>query len=260
MPLLQGRHFTEADARALRTVLVNQAFANKFFGGAAVGRTFRLGTAAAEAVDVTVIGVTDGVMKRGDQEPMLVYHPAPIGYQPSRTLYVRTDRSGAFTLQTLQAAAREVDPRVPLGEPVTLNDARGGAALERRLLARGAAALGMLALVLAAFGLYSVVSYVVSLRRQEVGIRLALGADTGSVVSMIVRQALTPTLVGAAVGAGAAAAAGKVIQSQLYGASSVDPLVFAATGLLMVVVMALASWIPARQAGRVDPLQVLRTD
>jgi predicted permease len=260
MPLLQGRHFTDADAGALRTVMVNQPFAKKFFGGAAVGRTFRLGTTAADAMDVTVIGVTDGVMKRGDQEPMLVYHPAPIGYQPARTLYIRTDGSGAFTLPALQAAAREVDPRVPLGEPGTLNDARGGAALERRLLARGAATLGMLALLLAAFGLYSVVSYVVSLRRQEVGIRLALGAEPAAIVTMIIRQALRPTLIGAGLGAAAAAAAGKVIQSQLFGTSGADPLVFLATGMLMVVVMAAASWIPARQAGRVDPLQVLRTE
>jgi len=260
MPMLQGRHFADADATTLRTVVVSQPFARKHFNGAAVGRTFRLGLTAADAVEVSVIGITDGIMKAGDQELDIVYHAAPIGYQPLRTLYVRTDRSGAFTVQALQAAVREVDARVPLGDPVTLHDTRSSTDLERRLLARGAAALGMLALVLAAFGLYSVVSYVVSLRRQEVGIRLALGADTGSVIRMIVRQALTPTLIGAAVGTGGAAAAGKVIQSQLYGTSSVDPLVFLATGLLMVVVMSAASWVPARQAGRVDPLQVLRTE
>ncbi|HJR61121.1 MAG TPA: ABC transporter permease [Vicinamibacterales bacterium] len=260
MPLLQGRHFAEADARALRAVVVNQVFAKHFLAGAPLGRSFRLGATAGDAVDVTVIGVTDGIMKRGGQEPALLYHPAPIGYQPTRTLYIRADRTGAFTVSALQAAVREVDSRVPLGDPITLNDARGGLDVERRLFARAAAGLGMAALLLAAFGLYSVVSYVVSLRRQEVGIRLALGADAASVVTMIVRQALTPTLIGAAVGAAAAAAAGKVIQSQLYGTASVDPLVFLATGLLMVLVMAAASWIPARQAGRVDPLQVLRTE
>jgi uncharacterized membrane protein YidH (DUF202 family) len=259
MPLLQGRHFAEADATS-RVVVVNQVFAKNFLAGAPLGRTFRLGATAGEAVEVTVIGVTDGIMKRGGQEPAILYHPVPHGYQPTRTLYVRTDRSGTFKVQALQHAAREIDSRVPLSDPVTLHDARSGLAVERRLLARGAAALGMLALVLAAFGLYSVVSYVVSLRRQEVGIRLSLGADPGSVITMIIRQALTPTLIGAAVGAGAAAAAGKVLQSQLYGTSSADPLVFLATGLLMVVVMAFASWIPARQAGRVDPLQVLRTE
>jgi hypothetical protein len=260
MPMLQGRHFTDADATTLRTVVVSQPFARKHFKGAAVGRTFRLGPTAADAADVTVVGITDGIMKAGDQELDIVYHAAPIGYQPTRTLYVRADRSGAFTVQALQAAVREVDARVPLGDPVTLHDTRSSTDLVRRLLARGAAALGMLALVLAAFGLYSVVAYVVSLRRQEVGIRLALGAEPGAIVTMIIRQALRPTLIGAGVGAAAAAAAGKVIQSQLFGTSGADPLVFLATGMLMVVVMAAASWIPARQAGRVDPLQVLRTE
>ncbi len=121
----------------------------------------------------------------------------------------------------------------------TLREDRDNRNVEYRWLATGAAWLGLAALLLAAAGLYSVVSYVVSLRRQEVGIRLALGA---------------------LVGAGAAAAAGALIRSRLYGASPVDPLAFAAAGILMVAVMTLASWLPARQAGRVDPLTVLRTD
>jgi hypothetical protein len=260
MPMLQGRHFTGQEAGHLRTVVVNEPFARKFFDGAAVGRTFRVGSALESGADVIVIGVTDGIMKAGGQEPALLYHAAPISYQPARALYIRIQAGGAFKIEALHVAVREIDPRVPLGTPVMLSDATGGAALERRLLARGAATLGTLSLVLAAFGLYSVVSYVVSLRRQEVGIRLALGAEAGSVITMIVREALKPTLIGAAIGAAASAAAGKLIASQLYGASRLDPLVFAAAGVLMVVVMTVASWIPARQAGRVDPLQVLRSE
>jgi ABC-type antimicrobial peptide transport system permease subunit len=101
---------------------------------------------------------------------------------------------------------------------------------------------------------------VVSLRRQEVGIRLALGAAPGTIVTMIVRQALMPTLVGTLLGAVGAAVAGALIRSRLHGTTPVDPLAFAAAGVLMVVVMTVASWIPARQAGTVDPLQVLRTE
>jgi ABC-type antimicrobial peptide transport system permease subunit len=132
--------------------------------------------------------------------------------------------------------------------------------MEPKLVARGAAWLGILALVLAAGGLYSVVSYVVSLRRQEVGIRLALGAAPRTIVAMIIRQALVPTLVGATAGAASAAVAGVVIRSQLYGTTIGEPQIFVGAGLLMVVVMAVASWIPARQAGRVDPLTVLRQE
>jgi ABC-type antimicrobial peptide transport system permease subunit len=112
----------------------------------------------------------------------------------------------------------------------------------------------------AAGGLYSVVAYIVSLRRQEVGIRIALGAEARSVVGMIVRQALVPTLIGAIVGAGCAATAGALIRSRMYGATPVDPVAFGGATVLMLVVMLLASWLPARHAGRVDPVQVLRQE
>jgi ABC-type antimicrobial peptide transport system permease subunit len=129
-----------------------------------------------------------------------------------------------------------------------------------KFLGRAVGALGILALILAAGGLYSVVAYIVSLRRQEVGIRIALGADAGSIVGMIVRQALLPTLIGAAVGAAAAAAAGATIRSRLYGAAPVDPVAFGGATLLMLAVMLLASWLPARHAGQVDPISVLRQE
>jgi ABC-type antimicrobial peptide transport system permease subunit len=129
-----------------------------------------------------------------------------------------------------------------------------------RLLTRAVAALGVLALALAAGGLYSVVAHLVSLRRQEVGIRIALGADAGSIVGMFVRQTLLPTLIGAAVGAAGAAASGALIRSRMYGATPVDPLAFGAATLLMLGVMLLATWIPARHAGRVDPISVLRQE
>ena len=130
----------------------------------------------------------------------------------------------------------------------------------RRFFGQAVGVLGILALLLAAGGLYSVVAYIVSLRRQEVGIRLALGADAGSIVGMIVRQALLPTLLGAAIGAGGAAATGALIRSRLYGASPVDPIAFGGATLLMLAVMLLASWLPARHAGRVDPISVLRQE
>jgi predicted permease len=262
VPLLQGRHFNDVDGRTLRSVIVNQPFAQRYFGGAAMGRSFRLASSVSPELtsDVTVVGIADGIMKRGDSEPPILYHPAPLAYEPARMLYVRLDESGVFTTAALHAAVRGVDVRVPVGETSTLRSINSSRNTEWKLLAQGAAALGILALVLAAGGLYSVVSYVVSLRRQEVGIRLALGADGAAVVRMIVRQALTPTLIGAAVGAGGAAAAGAVIRSRMYGASTTDPLTYAAAGVLMVLVMVAASWIPARQAGRVDPLQVLRTE
>lgn len=260
-PILQGRRFTRADHDALRTVVVNQPFVTKFLRGQALGQTFRFGaTRAAGGTDVTVVGVVDGMLKRGDLEPPLVYYPARLTYHPARALYIRLDRTGTFTAAALHAAAREVDARVPVAEISTLADIRGQKDSEMRILTRAAGILGLLALVLAAGGLYSVVSYIVSLRRQEVGIRIALGAEAQAIVGMIVRQALIPTLVGALVGAGCAATAGALIRSRMYGATPVDPLAFGGATVLMLVVMLLASWLPARHAGRVDPVQVLRQE
>jgi predicted permease len=263
VPMLQGRRFVSADQTALRTVVVNKPFVTKYLHGQALGRTFRIGAtsgAAGGGTEVTVVGVVDGMLKRGDLEPPLVYYPARLAYHPARALYIRLDRTGAFTPAALNGAAREVDARIPMGNVSTLADLRGDSDREFKMMTRAAGLLGILALVLAAGGLYSVVAYIVSLRRQEVGIRIALGAEARSIVGMIVRQALAPTLIGATVGAGCAAAAGALIRSRMYGATPVDPLAFGGATVVMLVVMLLASWLPARHAGRVDPVQVLRQE
>jgi predicted permease len=262
VPLFQGRRFTPADQTALRTAVVNKPFVAQFLRGQALGQTFRFGPAGAVggATEVTVVGVVDGMLKRGDREPPILYYPAPLAYQSSRALYIRLDRTGTFNVAALHAAAGEVDARVPMAQVSTLADIRAEKDSELKMMTRAAGLLGILALVLAAGGLYSVVAYIVSLRRQEVGIRIALGAEARSLVGMIVRQALAPTLIGAAAGAGCAGGAGALIRSRLYGASPVDPVAFGAATLLMLAVMLLASWLPARHAGRVDPISVLRQE
>jgi putative ABC transport system permease protein len=286
---LQGRGFTTADETSLRTVVVNKAFTEKFLQGQSVGRTFRLGrpanfsrgadtvivtldrkgmptyrtsstSTAGDAVEVTVVGVVDGIMKQGATEPPILYYPAPLVYQPGRTLFLRLDRSGRFNAAALHAAAREIDARVPITGVTTLAEMRLNHNVDVNFAGRAVGVLGILALILTAGGLYSVVSYIVSMRRQEVGIRIALGAGAGSIIGMIVRQALLPTVIGAAAGAGGAAVVGVVIRSRMYGASPVDPVAFGGATLLMLGVMLLASWLPARHAGRVDPISVLRQE
>jgi predicted permease len=287
VPLLQGRRFAEGDGSRVRSVVVNQVFADRVLGGHAVGRTFRMAappeaprdrveaglividkgvaTFSAEPVatdtrDVTVVGVVGGVLKRGELEPPIVYYPAPLVYQPARTLYLRLDGTRAFDAAALHRAVREIDARVPVVDLARLSDIRERANDEVRLLTRAAGILGIVALVLAAGGLYSVVSYVVSQRRRELGIRVALGASRTRIVRTIVTQALVPTLVGAAIGAAGAAAAGTIIRSKMYGATPVDPFAFGGATLVMLAVMTLATWPPARHAARIDPLTVLRED
>ena len=261
LPLLQGRGFVPADEGDARTVVVNRAFMNGVMQGQAIGRTFTLAAGASgPRTEMTVVGVVRGDTRASDLELPIVYYAAPLTYQPARTLYLRLDRTAAFTAAALHAAVREIDPRVPVSDVATLAHIRLRSYSDVILVTRAVAILGVFALILAAGGLYSVVAYIVSLRRQEVGIRIALGADAVSIVGMIVRQALVPTLIGAALGAACAFAAGAIIRSQVFGLTPVDPLAFGGALMLMLAAMLLASWIPARHAGRVDPVQVLRQE
>jgi predicted permease len=262
VPLIAGRQFEDRDADGLRRVIVNEPFAKTFFDGQALGRTFRLAINSApdRADEVTIIGVAGGIMKRADNEPAILYYATPLEPLQARMLYVRIDETGRFSVAALQAAVREIDARVPVNTTETLADDRTERHSERKLLAQGAAGLGLLALLLAAGGLYGVVSYIVSLRRQEVGIRLALGADAGSIVAMITRQALTPAMIGAAVGLFGAAITSRVVQSNLYGAAPTDLRAFAGSTALLVAVLFVATVVPARRAAGINPVDTLRTE
>ena len=264
-PLVEGRTFGSADrAGAVRVAIVSQAFAKRYFGGRALNRSLRVtfgdGGTYASGIDLTVVGVVGPVPgERGEGLPML-YTPSPLADAPARWLYVRFDDSGRFTLGALQNAVREVDYRVPIRQAATLRERRARMDDEPALLANGVAALGLFALTLAAGGLYGVVSYIVALRRREIGVRLALGATRRSVVQLVVRQGLAAVVVGAIAGAGGAVAIGAVVRSRLYGAEPVDPLAFGGAAALMIVTMVVASAIPARHAANVDPMVVLRED
>jgi hypothetical protein len=248
----------------LRTVIVNGAFAKRYLESNALNHTLRIAPSRrtyGEAVEATVVGVVGSEIGRSDDNdiPML-YYAAPLNDAPARLLFVRFDESGQFNLASLQAAVRQVDYRVPIRDARTLQERRDGSHMERRLIANGVAILGLFALTLAAGGLFGVVSYLVALRRREIGVRLALGASGRSVVGLVVRQALVPTTIGALVGAGGAAAIGIVVRSRLYGAAPVDTMAFGAATTLLVATMITASVVPARQAARVDPLVVLKEE
>jgi predicted permease len=263
--LRQGRVFTRDEQTGpVRAVIVNGSFARRYLGSNALNHTIRIAAGDgdyASGTDVVVVGVVGSEIGRSDEDdvPML-YYAAALAHAPARLLYIRFDDSRQFTLEALQAAVREVDYRVPIRDARTLRERRDGSDLERRLAANGVAVLGLFALTLAAGGLFGVVTYLVALRRREIGVRLALGASSASVVGLIVRQALLPTLVGALAGAGAAAAMGIVVRSRLYGTEPVNPLAFGSAALVLVATMALATLLPARHAARVDPMVVLREE
>jgi putative ABC transport system permease protein len=155
-------------------------------------------------------------------------------------------------------AVRQIDPEMPLRDIFSMDDLVTNSLSERRsnmLLLGGFAGL---ALLLAAIGIYSVLSYSVKRRVREIGIRLALGAQLGDVLRTVVLEGLKPTLLGVAIGAGAALALGRVLSSMVYGVRPTDPITFLAVAMLMATVALAASIIPAYRATRVDPMVALR--
>ena len=160
----------------------------------------------------------------------------------------------------LRSAAAAFDETLPVSDIRTMTKHLGIALMPARLAGAALGVFGLLGLVLASIGMYGVMAYTVSQRRREIGIRMAIGAAGRDVVGMIMRQGLTLVVVGAAIGIGGALAASRLLRGILYSPSVVDPVTFAGVPLLLTAVAALASWLPARRASGVDPLEALRRE
>jgi predicted permease len=266
LPLASGRRFVAEDhVGQPRSVIVNERFVKDLLPEGALGRTIRIagGDGRYETGrDVTIVGIVpsahEPTVRRN--EPPTVYYPVPVEHQPALNLFLRFDGEAEAATAGLRALVREIDDRLPF---TTLNTAEGLQTTKgktRRWIARSMAILGLAALVLAASGLFSVVSFIVSQRQREIGIRMTLGADGGSVLRLILRQALAPTAMGCLAGVGIAAGTAQVMRWGAHGAPAIDVVAFGAAALVMLAVMTLASMLPARRATRVDPMTVLRQE
>jgi ABC-type antimicrobial peptide transport system permease subunit len=200
-------------------------------------------------------------MRSLDERPQIyMYLPVLQRYAPDETLIGRSTGDPRALVSPLRAIVQQIDPALPLFNVRTMSQQVGGSLLPRRIAAGGAAIVGLLALLLAMIGLYGVVSYSVSRRTQEIGLRIALGASAADVRRMIVSGALGSVLVGAAVGLAAAFGATRFLRALLYGVSPLDPMTFIVVPLMLLVVAALASYLPARRATRIDPMLALRAE
>jgi len=260
IPLLDGRAFTRTDVRENAGVaIVNRKFAEHFFRGrSAVGKRIGFGTGPGSKLDMEIVGVVADSLYEGPREGVHRQVFIPNWGRNSATYYVRTTTTASSTLNLLRNEVKQLDASMPIYEMKTLEAQLDETLLTDHLIALLSAGFGLLATLLASIGLYGVMAFVVARRKKELGIRLALGAQPGSVVWMVMREVLLLLGIGLAVGIPAAIVTGQFVSAQLYGVQAYDPVIAIATMVLLAVVSAAAGLIPARRASRIDPILALR--
>ena len=262
VPLIAGREFTPADVLGSpKVTIVNEAFAKKFnLGRDAVGKRIGSGRTG-EAMDIEIVGLVQNAkyseVKR--EVPPLFFRPYrqddSVG---SMTFYVRTGVDSSSFLVNIPKVVAKLDPNLPVENLRTLEQQVRNNVFLDRLMTTLSAAFAVLATLLAAVGLYGVLAYTVTQRTREIGLRMALGAAPSRVRAMVLRQVAIMTVIGGVIGLTAAVAAGRGAQSLLYQLQGSDPVVLAASAIVLTLVALGAGLIPAHRASRLDPMRALR--
>jgi len=261
MTLLRGRDFSSQDHETtMKVAVVNEAFARYYFGNEdAIGQRFDRGN---DGGIVEIVGVIKDAKVTSIQErtPRTFYVPflQDPGAWRETTFQIRTAGEPLNLAGTIRTVVQRIDPNLSLFRLRTLAAQVDESIGQERLVTTLASLFGALALLLTCAGLYGVTSYSVSQRTSEIGIRMALGANTGDVLRLIVKQGMALVLLGTAIGLGAAFALTRLLTHLLFGAKATDPLTFAAVTVLLTAIALLACWLPARRAMKVDPLIALR--
>ncbi|MDX2179512.1 MAG: ABC transporter permease [Bryobacteraceae bacterium] len=262
---IEGRDFDDRDFNKEATVvIVNRKFAKHFFGDKpAVGRKVGWGINAGSKLNLEIIGVTEDTLYEGPREGVrrqVFLAAIQSGGADSAAFYVRAARDTKSLYAAMRAEVKKLDPQLPLWDLKTLANELDQTLLTERLIALLATAFGALATLLAAIGLYGVMAFVVTRRTKEIGLRMALGASQASVLWNVMREVLSLVAIGLAIGIPAALAAGRFVERQLFGMKSTDWGVGLAASGILLVVAALAGFIPARRASTIDPMIALRYD
>jgi predicted permease len=258
VPILEGRALDATDAPdGMRVAVVNEAFARKFWPGReALGRHFDTGRGR-----TTVVGVARDAAYRdlGEAPYPVMYLPLSQRYAPAFTLHVRTSGDPKALVEPLRAEFARVDPNLPFLDARTMREHFGASTFVQYVGASTLGAFGTMALLLAAVGLYGVLSYAIAQRGREIAIRVALGATPRDVLSIVAGQGLRVVALGLAAGALLALGAGRLLGNKVVGVSADDPTTFVAVALVLGVVAALACLVPALRSLRVDPATVLKS-
>jgi len=263
IPLLFGRSFTEQNnAQSPFVAIVNETFARRAWPNEnPIGKYFKLRGSKKET-PVEVIGVARDVKGANllENTPYGAYLPLAQRYDGGMTLHLRTSSKPEQLVASVQREISALDQKLPIYNVKTLEQYLSAALSSQRLQAQLIGVFGLLALLLASIGLYGVLSYSVAQRTQEIGIRMALGAQSGDVMRVVVGQGSKLITLGVALGVAGAFAATRVLKRVLYGVSATDPPTFIGVSLLLLIVAFMACWIPARRATQVDPMIALRHD
>ena len=262
LPLLAGRPLTQQDTvDAPPVALVSRTLATRYFGDDdPVGARVRLGDLVSDARWITIVGVVGDIRNDDIDQPPLPQAYLPLAQHPRRrmSLIVRTAADPAGLADPLRREVWSIDANLPLADLQTMEDILYADTLGSRIVIGVLGVFALLAFLLAAVGIYGVVSYTVNQRMREVGIRMTLGASRREVLRLIVGQGMTPVVAGMVVGMGMALAATRLIGSLLFEVSPTDPVTFGVVALLLGLTALAASLVPAVRAGRVDPSVTLR--
>jgi putative ABC transport system permease protein len=264
IPLQSGRTFNESDARDNPpVVMVNQEFVRRFFlNENPIGQHLRFPGRFKSVRATTVVGVVGSIHHAGlDRAPVAeMYFPYEQNPWPAQAVVVRTTLPPGEMIPTLQRALFQLDPTHAAFDIQTMEQRLDRSVAERRFNTRLLALFAFLALALAAVGVYGVISYDVSQRTREIGIRMALGADQHSVLRLVLRRAFTLALLGILLGTSAAFVTRKFLVSMLFGIGGSDSFTLLIAGTLVFLIAFIASWVPARRASAINPIQALHTE
>ncbi len=263
LKLVAGREFLPSDVgKSHKVGIVNQKWAQKYFGGRnALGRHFGFGGDPGTKTDIEIVGIVEDAKYNNMRDQMSAQNFVPFDQTDLLTdvaVYVRTELKPEQMFAVIRGTVRDLDANLPVYGMRTLDEQLNQSLVAERLTAFLATVFGLLATLLAAVGLYGVMAYNVGRRTREIGIRIALGAPSPSVLWLIMQEVLLMLSLGVAVALPAAWGLARLVQSQLYGIAPNDPLSMAVATLAIVLVAALAGYIPALRATRIDPIRALR--
>ena len=265
MRVLAGRKFTSRDARtAPRVAMVNASFIRKYFeNGLALGRHIGIGSDPGTPTDIEIVGVVndsryDSLRSEIVPEVYLctLQQPPP----NAQFIYVRTEGNPDGVLREIRSAVQELGPGLPLFNVKTIERQVDESLVTERMIAALSIVFGMLATILAVVGLYGVTAYAVTRRSREIGIRMALGAQRGNVIGLVMREVVVFVIAGALIGLPCAVALSRMVRAQLYGVEPTDLLSMSLATVLLLGVALAAAYVPARRAAKHDPVHVLRVE